>query len=461
MKRSLALLVLGACISHELPPTGQLLLYFDTDAPLSAAPGVASAPNDPAPLFDTLRVDVFEPDATAPCPLCTREFGVDTGTFRGLRASIGVPQRAGVKGYRVRARLYRAAAAFDGQPPSWGTIDVTVATPPTALEGIIEQTIFLPTEAVGAPEGTAAAPLVSADDAGRIILSFGRPAPSRVGTWSGAVPTDCTAAPPVGEEVQCIRGGAYWMGNPRVLAARGDTTTTRHEWLVVVSPFYLMRHEVTVADAVRHSFGPPDLAAYSPSASTPFHWCTYNHPLTTKGDRALNCVVRSGAAGYCQALNGDLPTEAEWEFASSGRAGHAYVWGEDDPSCDDAWWGHPAAPLNGNVVGPCEKGSLPDLPAAPSKRGRDCLGGDCENGVVDLAGNVSEWTRDNYETIEAPCWSAAGVYSDPLCVEKNSTLFTVRGGAWTDNALFAALRGELNEGIISVRTGFRCAWPGQ
>ncbi len=205
-------------------------------------------------------------------------------------------------------------------------------------------------------------------------------------------------------------------------------------------------------------------------------WCTWTAQPGPDENLPINCLARDTAQLYCKAAGGDLPSEAQLEFVASGRGREqGYAWGDDEPACADAVWGlggggglgsattssddtcRPSSALGG--VNPAGSGArdrvtLVDEPTQTSRE------------VLDLAGNVAEWSRDAWNRLTEPYWASPGVLTDPVATTPSAAdpdlLYVVRAGNWT-NAPYQ-LRAGYREGApeaVSYGIGFRCAYPAQ
>lgn len=467
-----ALLVATSGCGRELPPTGQVRLFVDTDAPVPAAPDAIAALDGPTPLFDTLIVDVYEPDAEAPCEGCTRAFALDEGQLRAADVSFGIPTEPGVEGYVARLRLYASTSTLTGEVPApteQGTpppsvIDRWVSLPTVSDEGIVDAHVVLATDEVGIPVGSRQEPVEA--ERGAIVAS-------QVGSWPGAEPAPCAEGP--GEGEVCVPGGAFWMGHPRAIGTGiGDAWNTRR--LVQLSPFFLDQQEVTVAQwRAYEPAGGPEISAWSgdPSGDSLRDYCTFTVDPGPRDGLPMTCVTVEGARAYCQARGKDLPTEAQLEYVAGGLESRLFVWGSDEPACEDAVlrrYGY------GLFLDLGLAGCLPDAPPGGAevvgglvgieRRDRLSLPGGT---IYDLVGNVSEWALDRWNRQGEPCWSAGGVYVDPLC-QLDSPLdlaFPVyRLGSFAVGArqAIAAARSFIGSEVAKngngIDLGFRCARPG-
>lgn len=191
---------------------------------------------------------------------------------------------------------------------------------------------------------------------------------------------------------------------------------------VSVGPFAIDRREVTAAEwAVCVRAG---VCATAPD------------PYGAMRDAARAPMVNvswSMAQRYCGFVGARLPTETEWELAARGLDGRRYPWGARAPTCSLA-----------RIAG-CGDGAL--VVGATTA-------GASPFGLVDMAGNVAEWTVDGW----APRASRddGRVVDDP--VVGGGERRVVRGGSFLsgpDEVTVEARRGvDAREQRSDV--GFRC-----
>jgi formylglycine-generating enzyme required for sulfatase activity len=246
--------------------------------------------------------------------------------------------------------------------------------------------------------------------------------------------------------------------------------------LVTVSPFFVDAHEVTVAEyrTGGGTTGAKDLVAWSGALDgTRFEdWCTYTGTPGPHENYPLNCIVQRAARRFCQSRGGDLPTEAQFEYLEGGLQGQRFPWGSDVPdACDTAVWGRggwPGFSATSAFSSSC-RASDPATPREaqigypapvddPSQRKLDVIA--IGPGLVqDIAGDLTEWTRDGFAPQDSPCWRGDRVLRDPDCPPTDEKAeMAIRGGSWLVLGV-AAGRGSALPNEANLSIGFRCVYP--
>ena len=428
---ALTALVLAAC-SSELPPQGQVVLYLDTDAPLV----------DP-PLFDRILVEISAPGETTPCNGCSRELPIDVPKMHDRAFSFGFAARPRVVGYVARLRMFRSAGRGTPRPES--TIELVGYLPAVGEDGIVSLTATFRTDDIGTPRGTFAAP---------IIFDGGAPIASAEGTWAHARSVPCAGTAPAG--TACVAGGPFFMGDPRVTVVDPSTGGAK-EHLVVLAPYFLDQHEVTVSEMRASGLAMVDsrgkgLDPVDDQKDDFTGRCDYTVAAGPWEDRPVDCVSWQLARAYCQKKGGDLPTEAQLERVASLRGQSLAPWGDRDPACDE---GGVFRGITCGVTDPLAVSSrvIPDRPGT----GRT----DRVDTIVDLAANLAEWAKDDYAGDTAPCWSSALLF-DPFC-QADPKVHSIKGGDLVSHPIdFVQSRrahSAEDRGFTYPEVGFRCAFP--
>jgi formylglycine-generating enzyme required for sulfatase activity len=258
-----------------------------------------------------------------------------------------------------------------------------------------------------------------------------------------------------------IENGTFMMGSPE---SEGDTN--EHPQIRVrLSAYCIDRTEVTVA-AYRECVSagicpsPPTTVNYPGyNASDVQYWSQHcNATRTDREDHPVNCVDWNHANTYCRWQGGRLPTEAEWEFAARGSDGRRYPWGNQAPDATRL-----------NACGPeCqtairrsgrEQGVMFDQgdnfpstsPVGSFPRGASPYG------VMDMAGNVWEWTGDWYSDSYRTATNL-GVVMNRLGPSEG-TYRVFRGGGWMSDDITYARAAVRDRYVPSIRfnfVGFRC-----
>lgn len=226
------------------------------------------------------------------------------------------------------------------------------------------------------------------------------------------MPLVLTKVSPVFQDMIEIPAGAFQMGcNPSASFCDQNEPPIRS---VTLPRFSIDKYEVT-------------WERYSACVTS--GECTTVSPEPASLKHPVSFVTHEQATTFCEWDGKRLPTEEEWEKAARGSDGRVYPWGAEAPTCDLA--NHTSA-TSGFA---CEFGSSP-VGSYPD--------GASPFGVMDLAGNLSEYTST---TEEFPGDLGTG--------------FVVKGGNFMSfpESLRSSARGLSVATQTNVAVGFRCVLP--
>lgn len=203
-----------------------------------------------------------------------------------------------------------------------------------------------------------------------------------------------------------------------------DSASFRYHGKVVgISGFYIQTKEVSQQE-------------YRNNIVT-YHLKQKDRSTYEGGNRPVHNITWDMAREYCQTLGGDLPTEAQWEYAARAGGNDGFVW---------------------DALG----GKVDDYAIYRENAGKDQKGPqDCGSkkpnawGIYDMHGNVAEWTRDSYS------WFS--FYDEDVNPTGALLGYTkvFKGGSFDDKVKYlnATARDDEDPRYWSENIGFRCMFP--
>lgn len=202
----------------------------------------------------------------------------------------------------------------------------------------------------------------------------------------------------------CPDGMALIPGGITVLGARDlvDAAMAKPTHEVTLLSFCLDKTEVTTKayEACADKNGCerpldhvswPNLTDASKKKYSPF--CNEGH--AERAEHPVNCVAWSMADIYCKKRGARLPTEAEWEYAARGAKQRRYPWGDEAPDAKRLNACGKECSTWAKSIGDTRPMMYEDDDGFPGTAPVGSFpAGASAHGVLDLAGNVWEWTAD-------------------------------------------------------------------
>jgi formylglycine-generating enzyme required for sulfatase activity/tRNA A-37 threonylcarbamoyl transferase component Bud32 len=357
----------------------------------------------------------------------------------------GAPGNAATPG--ALAASGSAAAPLPAKKGSWAIVVIAPIVAAVATAAIFfalrGKPPVAPPADTGQPSATSGATAGAAAGAAAASASAG----------AGAGGTKCP------DGMILIQGGKMFMG------ARDLTADARPPHEVVVTTFCLDRTEVTTAaylacvstgecERPLEKVSWPKIKDEQVKRYSPF--CNAAHK--DRVDHPINCVAWGMADTFCKKKGARLPTEAEWEFAARGSSQRKYPWGDEEPNerrlnacgIECAKWGDANMEAHERMHGG-DDGFAATAPVGSYPEGA------AASGVVDLAGNVWEWTADWFAPYTAEMLTDPKGPAEPDPEKKQRVL---RGGDFFSSSpdwARPAYRWKTDPETYNHAIGFRCA----
>jgi formylglycine-generating enzyme required for sulfatase activity/tRNA A-37 threonylcarbamoyl transferase component Bud32 len=397
---------------------------------------------------------------------------VTEGAPRGVLVMSGAGARAGAGGSSSSGVVAASGPLPDGPPaPVPLELAATGAVAGVATVAVTGAPLVARTDAAalakkpGSSKGWILGVVAAALGVGVVALTLGRSHddPSKAAMTTTPTASGSAVAPPIAPpaKTKCPEGSVLIPGGSMFMGARdlNDDAKPPHE--VVITSFCLDRTEVTtraygacvekgMCERALEQVSWPGVKAEAKKRYSPL--CNAGKP--DRGEHPVNCVAWPMADNYCKKSGGRLPTEAEWEYAARGSSQRKFPWGDDPPSArllnacgkECALWGDKHAEKHSTMYDE-DDGFSATAPVGSFPAGA------AAHGVMDLAGNVWEWTADYY----APY--SDGKQQDPKGPASGDRR-VVRGGdyfAFHADWARPAYRWKTEPESYNHAIGFRCA----
>lgn len=242
-----------------------------------------------------------------------------------------------------------------------------------------------------------------------------------------ASPPDIKQYPTAPAGMVFIPGGHFLRG-----LDWGKTEDSQPSKIIEVSPFFIDQLEVTVEEYIK----------YLKSINKPIP--PFLSDLDMGGDKQPVFKAKwQEAVDYCASHGKRLPTEAEWEKAARGWDNRYFPWGNELPDENGEYRANynPGMRFEDGFRYTSDVGTFIENGASPY-------------GVLDMAGNLWEWTSDWYD----PNYYKGSDRKDPKGPESGDEK-VIRGGGYDTfiNSLILTTRLSEKPEMRRFYIGFRCA----